>query len=86
MKFSRIGAVAGLLLVFVSTALISLRLESVTFDETAHIPAGLTYLQTGDLRLNAEHPPLVKAVSAIPALKRAMKRNCTSTPMPYAHC
>ena len=66
MKFSRTGAVVVLLLLFASTALISLRLESVTFDETAHIPAGLSYLQTHDLRLNAEHPPLVKAFSAIP--------------------
>jgi hypothetical protein len=66
MKFSRTGAVVVLLLIFASTALISLRLESVTFDETAHIPAGLSYLQTHDLRLNAEHPPLVKAFSAIP--------------------
>ncbi len=66
MKFSRIGTVVVLLLIFASTALISLRLESVTFDETAHIPAGLSYLQTHDLRLNAEHPPLVKAFSAIP--------------------
>lgn len=56
-----------LLLIFALAALISLRQESVIFDETAHIPAGLTYLQKNDLRLNAEHPPLVKAVSAIPA-------------------
>ena len=59
-------AAAALLIVFALSALISLRLESVTFDETAHIPAGLTYLQKNDLRMNAEHPPLVKAWSALP--------------------
>ncbi len=59
-------AAAVLLLIFAATALISLRLESITFDETAHVPAGLTYLQKNDLRMNAEHPPLVKAWSALP--------------------
>ncbi len=60
-------AAAVLLLIFALAALVSLRLESITFDETAHIPAGLTYLQKHDLRMNAEHPPIVKAFSAIPA-------------------
>src|SRR6185437_763706 len=34
--------------------------ESVTFDELAHVGAGLSYWQTFDLRLNEEHPPLAK--------------------------
>lgn len=35
-------------------------LDSFTFDEAYHIGSGASYLQTGDFRLNPEHPPLVK--------------------------
>jgi 4-amino-4-deoxy-L-arabinose transferase-like glycosyltransferase len=42
------------------------RRESATFDELAHIGAGLSYLQKLDLRLNEEHPPLSKVLAAIP--------------------
>lgn len=34
--------------------------DSFTFDEAYHIGAGTAYVQTGDFRLNPEHPPLVK--------------------------
>jgi len=40
--------------------------ESVTYDEVAHIGAGLSYLQRLDLRLNPEHPPLAKVLAALP--------------------
>jgi 4-amino-4-deoxy-L-arabinose transferase-like glycosyltransferase len=36
---------------------------SATFDEVPHIAAGVAYL-SGDLRLNREHPPLVKVLAA----------------------
>ncbi|MDQ3686707.1 MAG: phospholipid carrier-dependent glycosyltransferase [Acidobacteriota bacterium] len=39
---------------------ISTRLDSFTIDEAYHIGAGAAYVQTGDFRLNPEHPPLVK--------------------------
>ncbi|MBA3768362.1 MAG: phospholipid carrier-dependent glycosyltransferase [Acidobacteria bacterium] len=39
---------------------IATRLDSFTFDEAYHIGAGTAYVQTGDFRLNPEHPPLVK--------------------------
>lgn len=35
-------------------------------DETTHIPSGYTYIKTGDLKLNPQHPPLVKILSALP--------------------
>jgi hypothetical protein len=47
--------------------------ESVTFDETAHIGAGVSYLQKLDLRLNEEHPPLAKIVAAIPLVLRGTR-------------
>ncbi|MGD0202182.1 MAG: glycosyltransferase family 39 protein [Bryobacteraceae bacterium] len=47
--------------------------ESVTFDETAHIGAGVSYLQKLDLRMNAEHPPLAKVVAALPLVIRGTR-------------
>ena len=42
------------------------RRESITVDEVAHVGAGVSYLQKLDLRLNVEHPPLAKALAALP--------------------
>lgn len=39
---------------------VATRHDSFTFDEAYHIGAGAAYVQTGDFRLNPEHPPLVK--------------------------
>jgi hypothetical protein len=48
------------------------RRESVTIDEVAHIGAGVSYLQTLDMRLNVEHPPLAKVVAALPLVLRGV--------------
>src|SRR5260370_7139858 len=40
--------------------------ESATVDEVSHVGSGLSYLQRLDLRLNPEHPPLGKALAAVP--------------------
>ncbi len=37
-------------------------------DELAHLPAGYSYLTQKDMRLNPEHPPLIKDLAAIPLL------------------
>jgi Dolichyl-phosphate-mannose-protein mannosyltransferase len=42
--------------------------DTATFDEVAHISAGYSYLTQWDMRLNPEHPPLVKDLAAIPLL------------------
>lgn len=42
--------------------------QSATFDEFHHLSAGWSYWQTGDFRLNPEHPPLVKLAAALPLL------------------
>jgi 4-amino-4-deoxy-L-arabinose transferase-like glycosyltransferase len=52
-----------------------MRLLSPTHDETTHLPSGFTYLKTGQFRLNPEHPPLVKIVSALPLLALHPKVN-----------
>lgn len=42
--------------------------DSLTTDEKAHIPAGYSYVNHGDFRLNPEHPPLLKSLSGISLL------------------
>jgi 4-amino-4-deoxy-L-arabinose transferase-like glycosyltransferase len=42
--------------------------ESATMDELAHIPAGYGYVKYLDFRLNPEHPPLTKAIAALPLI------------------
>ncbi len=54
------------------------RRESVTFDEIAHIGAGVSYLQKLDMRMNEEHPPLAKVVAALPLVVRGAQAD-------YAH-
>jgi hypothetical protein len=51
---------------FVIPAAFSLSGDSATFDETAHLAAGYSYLDHGDFRLNPEHPPLAKMWAALP--------------------
>lgn len=58
---------AGLLiLIMFGAAFLSMKKDSLTFDELAHIPAGYSYLTQKDYRVNPEHPPLIKDISAIP--------------------
>jgi len=42
--------------------------DSLTMDEKAHLPAGYSYVTQKDMRLNPEHPPLVKDMAGIPLL------------------
>ena len=57
-----------LLAIMFLSALFSMQKDALTFDELAHIPAGYSYLTQKDYRVNPEHPPLVKDLSAIPLL------------------
>lgn len=42
--------------------------ESTTMDEKAHIPSAYSYVAYGDMRLNPEHPPLLKDLAGLPLL------------------
>ena len=42
--------------------------DSAIFDETAHIPAGYSYLTRHEMRLNPEHPPLIKDLAGLPLI------------------
>jgi Dolichyl-phosphate-mannose-protein mannosyltransferase len=46
----------------------SLRRKSLTFDELSYIPAGYSYVRTGDFRLNPEQPPLLKLLAGVAML------------------
>ena len=59
---------AILLAIMLITAVFSMKGDSTTMDELAHIPAGYSYLTQKDFRLNPEHPPLVKDLAALPLL------------------
>lgn len=61
--------IAGILLIIVFLLCVfSMKDDSATMDEVAHLPAGYSYLTQKDMRLNPEHPPLIKDLSAIPLL------------------
>ncbi len=61
------------------------RHESVTIDEVAHIGAGVSYLQKFDLRMNEEHPPLAKVISALPLVVRGVHADYTSKPWTFSN-
>ena len=66
MKLPDRALVPAALLVFAGLAFLSLRDDSATSDELAHLPAGFTYVDRLDFRLNPEHPPLAKIWAALP--------------------
>ncbi len=60
---------AVLISVFIfALALYSAKDDSLTMDELAHLPAGYSYLTQKDMRLNPEHPPLIKDLAGFPLL------------------
>ncbi len=66
---SNATVVALLLLVFMGGLMLyEARADTTTFDESAHIGAGYSYVEKLDYRLNPEHPPLLKMISGVPLL------------------
>ena len=57
-----------LLAVFGTLAITSMWNDSANYDERIHLPAGYSYLTQKNMRLNPEHPPLVKDLAALPLL------------------
>jgi len=55
-----------LLLIVFFLCFFGLRNDSLTMDEVAHLPSGYSYLTQQDMRLNPEHPPLIKDLAAVP--------------------
>jgi 4-amino-4-deoxy-L-arabinose transferase-like glycosyltransferase len=63
-----VPASIALLLAFSLEMYLSVRTESQTFDEPAHLYAGYAYWLRSDFGVNPEHPPLVKLLASLPAL------------------
>ncbi|MDD2766702.1 MAG: glycosyltransferase family 39 protein [Candidatus Moranbacteria bacterium] len=60
--------VAGILVSHFVLGLVISSQESMIYDERAHIPAAYSYVRYGDMRLNPEHPPLLKDLAGLPLL------------------
>lgn len=66
-KHATLIAVIALIL-FGTVSVILASTDSLTFDERAHIPAAYSYVKYGDIRLNPEHPPILKDLAGLPLL------------------
>ena len=58
--------VVAIMTFFTVVSLLNAKNDSATFDEVAHIPAGYSYVTEQDMRLNPEHPPLLKDLIGLP--------------------
>lgn len=74
-KYKIIILVSLIFTVFIS--ILGASNDSLIYDEDAHIPAGYSYLTKFDMRLNPEHPPLIKDLSALPLLFINLKFDTT---------
>lgn len=61
-------AAAVLFVVLFAELFFSVRQNSQTFDESAHIYAGYSYWTRGDFGINPEHPPVAKMLATLPLL------------------
>ncbi len=66
-------AIAALLLANLLLGLHAADQHSPTFDEPAHLAAGVTNLRTGDFRLLPQSPPLPHYLAALPVLARGIE-------------
>ncbi len=67
------GGVFVLLVLLVLQLALSIRQESITWDEDDHLYSGYMSWKTGDFGLNPEHPPMVKMLAALPLLGMDLK-------------
>jgi hypothetical protein len=65
-----IGVSLGFALI---VSLLSAWNDSAIFDETAHIGAAYSYVTQNEMRLNPEHPPLIKDLAGLPLLFMDLK-------------
>lgn len=68
LRFTEALGVFLLLLFLLLAALLAMRRESPMQDELVHVPAGVSYWQRQDARLNLEHPLLLKVLAAASVL------------------
>jgi dolichyl-phosphate-mannose--protein O-mannosyl transferase len=73
-KLTVLLGAACLLGILTAELLLSLRQNSLTLDEGAHLYAGYQHWRARDFGVNPEHPPLVKLVAALPLLGMNLKQ------------
>ena len=71
-QYAIVGA-AVLLLALLGELTLSVRNQSLSWDEGDHLFAGYMSWKTGDFGINPEHPPLVKALAAVPLLSMHLR-------------
>ena len=63
------GTLIIVLLLAMFTIMYASQIDDVAImDELAHIPAAYSYVSLKDMRLNPEHPPLIKDLAGLPLL------------------
>jgi tetratricopeptide (TPR) repeat protein len=72
-RAATLWGVLCLLVILLAQLALSVRQESVTWDEDDHIFAGYMSWKTGDFGLNPEHPPLVKMLATLPLLPMSLR-------------
>jgi len=65
--------VCSLLAILLVQLVLTIRSESITWDEDDHLYAGYMSVKTADFGLNPEHPPLVKMLAALPILPMSLR-------------
>lgn len=60
-----VGAILGFMAI---VSVLNAKNDSAIFDETAHIGAAYSYVSQQEMRLNPEHPPLIKDLAGLPLL------------------
>lgn len=65
--------VCFLLVILLLQLALTIRTESITWDEDDHLFSGYMSLKTADFGLNPEHPPMVKMLAALPILNMPLQ-------------
>ena len=81
-RWTGIG-VAFLVLLFLLQSFTASRLKGPTSDETYHIAAGMSYVATGRIQLNRQHPPLLKHLTGLSLAAAGL--GFLAVTVPHAH-
>src|SRR3989338_4346206 len=68
LKILRNAILCSLLLLVFFIPFMAMLNFSPAYDEVTHLPSGYSYLRTGEIKLNPQHPPFIKIIAALPLL------------------
>ena len=75
LKTTKFIIVFALLFTVFIIPFLAMRNFSPAVDEITHLASGYAYLKTGEIKLNPQHPPLIKILAAFPLLFLDIKFN-----------